>query len=228
VRTGGAAAGLRGRRRLGLVLEGVDAGGGFDADGNQFVEGGDDVARAEFAGILAVVVEILLGEQAVFVADEPVGVEMGGIEFDLELDVLGDGEEGAGGLFDEALAGLGEGVDVGIVAVALVGEGFEAVVLVVAHAVAEDGEEDALLGAVGEEGRELLGVDDADIEVAVGAEDDAVVAVGEEGLAGFVVGEADAGAAGGAAAGLEVVEGGIDGGEVAGGVGGRTTPVALA
>ena len=95
-----------------------------------------------------------------------------------------------------------------------------AVVLVVAHAEAEDGQENALMGAFGDEGGEFGGIGDADVEIAVGAEDDAVVAIGHEVVEGLVVGEPDAGAAGGAAAGLEAFNGGVNGGEIVAG-GGR-------
>jgi hypothetical protein len=92
-------------------------------------------------------------------------------------------------------------VDVGVVAVALVGQLLHRVVVEVAAAEAEDGEEHAALALVLDALDELLVAGQADVEVAVGREDDAVDAVLDEVLAGLRVGEGDAGAAVGRAAG---------------------------
>ena len=84
-------------------------------------------------------------QQPVLVADQPVGADLGRVELDLDLHVLGDRHQRAAHLLDEDLAGLGHRVDVGVVAVALVGERLHLGVLEVAAAEAEDGEEDAAL-----------------------------------------------------------------------------------
>jgi hypothetical protein len=80
------------------------------------------------------------------------------------------------------------------------------VVVEVAAAEAEDGEEHAALALVLDALDELLVAGQADVEVAVGREDDAVDAVLHEVLAGLRVGEGDAGAAVGRAAGLEALQ----------------------
>ena len=104
------------------------------------------VARADLAGVLGVVVEVLVGHDPVFVADQPVRADLGRVELDLDLDVLGDGDQRRAHLLDQHLVGLARRVDVGVVAVALVGELFEVAVLDVAHAEAEHAQEDAALG----------------------------------------------------------------------------------
>ena len=48
-----------------------------DARRNDFVQCGDGVSRADFAGVLLVVVEILVREHAVFVADQAIGAQRG-------------------------------------------------------------------------------------------------------------------------------------------------------
>ena len=155
---GGTGVDATGYRGWGLVFEGIDGGGGWgETDGDDFVEGGDAVAGADFAGVFGVVVEVFLGEETVFVADEAVAGDLGGVEFDLDFDVFGDGDEGAGHLFDQEFAGLAEAVDVAVVAVAFVGEGFHGAVFEVAGAVAEDGEEDAGAGFFGDEFFEVGG-----------------------------------------------------------------------
>ncbi len=196
-------------RWWGLVFEGIDGSSGWgEADGDEFVEGGDAMASADFASVFGVVIEVFFGEQAVFVTDEAVAGDLGGVEFDLDFDVFGDGDEGAGHLFDEDFASLAEAVDVAVVAVAFVGEGFHGAVFEVAGAVAEHAEEDAGAGFLGDEFFEFLRGRDADVEVAIGAEDDAVDAFGDEAGDGLFVSELDAGAAVGGTAGGHVGDGG--------------------
>jgi hypothetical protein len=80
------------------------------------------VARADLAGIHLVVVEILLLQQPVLVADQPVGRHLRRVELHLDLHVLRDRHERAADLLDEQLLRLAPRVDVAVVAVALVGE----------------------------------------------------------------------------------------------------------
>ena len=110
----------------------------------------------------------------------------------------------------EHLARLGQRVDVGVVAVALVGQHLHLRVLDVAGAEAEDGEEDAVLALRFDELFELAVARRADVEVAVGGEDDAVVAAVDEVLFRDVVGELDARAAGRRAARFERLDRGED------------------
>ena len=105
------------------------------------------MAGADFAGVLLVVVEVLGPQHAVLVAEEPVAGHLARVELDLDLHVLGDGDERAGHLLDEHVAGFGAVVDVVVVAVAVVGDGFHHRVVEVAAAEAEHGEED--LGVLG-------------------------------------------------------------------------------
>ena len=55
----------------------------------QLVEGGDGVPGAQLAGVDGVVLERLVGDGAVLVADQAVGGDGGGVEGDLGLGVLG-------------------------------------------------------------------------------------------------------------------------------------------
>ena len=164
------------------------------------------MAGAELTGVLAVVLEVLRGEAAVLVADQAVGGDGVGVPLDLHLHVPGDRDERAGGLVDQHLLGLALRVDVGVVAVALVGQLLHRVVVEVAAAEAEHAEEHAAVALMFDQLDEIVVVGNADVEVAVGGEDDAVDALGDEVLAGLRVGEGDAGPAVGRPAGLEVVD----------------------
>ena len=119
----------------------------LERGGHDFIECGHGVPGADFAGVLRVVFEVFLREHSVFVAQEPIGGHLRGIEFHLDLHVFGHRHEGAGHLVHEDLAGLAEAVDVGVVAVSFIGEGFHGAVLEVAGAVAEHAEEDAALAS---------------------------------------------------------------------------------
>jgi hypothetical protein len=77
------------------------------------------VPRAQLARVLAVVGEVLGRQQAVLVADQPVGVHAPRVELHLQLYVLADGEQGAAHLLHQHLARLQQPVDVRVVAVAV-------------------------------------------------------------------------------------------------------------
>ena len=61
------------------------------------------VPRTDLAGVLGVVVEVLLVQEAVLVADQAVGRDLRGVELDLDLDVLGDRHQRRAHLLDQTL-----------------------------------------------------------------------------------------------------------------------------
>ena len=115
------------------------------------------MTRADLPGVLGVVIEVLLGQQAVFITDESIAAHGGGIELHLNLHVLGDGVESAAHLLHQHFARFAEAVDVGVVAVAFVGQGFHGAILEIAAAKAEHAEEDPGLGLVLDEFFQLFG-----------------------------------------------------------------------
>ena len=128
------------------ALVGLVAPGGQPAaaaGGHDLVERGDLVAGADLAGVDRVVVEILLAQRPVLIADQPVFADIGRVELDLDLDVLGDGEQRRGELLDEHLLRLARAVDVGVVAVPVVGDLLHHRFVVIAGAEAERGQGDA-------------------------------------------------------------------------------------
>ncbi len=94
------------------------------------------MAGADVAGINFVVVEVFVAQGAVGVADEAVFFDGGGVEFDLDFDVLGDGGEGGGELVAQDFSGFFFAVDIAVIAVAGVGDLFHHGFVVVAGAVA--------------------------------------------------------------------------------------------
>ena len=137
--------------------------------------------RADFPGVLGVIVEILGGEHAVFVTDQAVSSHVRGIELDLNLYVFGNGVERAGEFLHEHLLGFAFVVDVTVVPVAFVGEFFELGIFVVAHAEAEDRKEHAaVLGFVLNQRDKFIIPADADVEIPVGAENHAVRAARDQ------------------------------------------------
>jgi hypothetical protein len=73
------------------------------ARGDDLVERGHAVTGADLACVLAVVGEVLVGEDPVLVADEAERLDGVGVERDLDLHVLGDGVQGARRLLDQDL-----------------------------------------------------------------------------------------------------------------------------
>ncbi len=206
----------------GFLVAGAVAGIAFvqrHAGRDDLVERGDAVAGADLAGVLGVVVEVARGEHAVLVADQAVGGNLGRVELDLDLDVLGDGHQGPAELGHQHLLRLGQGVDVGVVAVALVGQHLQRLVLVVAHAVAERGQEDAAAGLVLDQPLQVVQAGHADVEVTIGGQDHPVDAAFDEMLGRDVVSLLDAAGTVGRAAGLQAIDGVQDCAPVAAGRG---------
>src|SRR5690606_23507641 len=108
------------------------------------------------------------------------------------------------------LARLQLAVDVGVVAVAVIGELLELAVLQVAHAESEHGEKRALLALLFDEPHHLRITGHADVEVAVGGEDDAIVAVADVVATRDIVREPDPGATRCRAPRLELIDCGKD------------------
>ena len=102
------------------------------------------------------------------------------------------------------LAGFFLAVDVAIGAVAFVSQFFQAIVLVVAHAESEHGEEDARLGFLGDQLLQARATAGAHVEVAVGAENHAVGSALDVVLSCYFVGQRDSCPAGSAAACIEL------------------------
>jgi homocysteine S-methyltransferase len=80
------------------------------------------VPGAELAGVDRVVAEVAVGDVAVLVAEQTPALDRHGVEFDLDLGVLGDRLERARQVLDEDPPRLGERVRIVIAPVALVGE----------------------------------------------------------------------------------------------------------
>ena len=183
---------------------------GSRARRNHLVEGGDGVAGADLARVHPVVAEVLAGQHPGLVADQPVLAHRGRVELHLDLHVLRDGEEHRGGLVDEGLAGFVQAVDVGGVAVAVLGEALHERVVVVAHAEPEHGEEHPALALAGDEALELVRIGDPDVEVTVRREDHPVDPALHEVPLGEKVCLPDPLRAGRRTARVEVFEGGED------------------
>ena len=109
------------------------------------VDRGHRVARADLAGIDAVVVEVLALQRPRLVADQPVFGDGLRIELDLDLHVLGDREDRRRRILHQHLLGLGQRVDIGGRAVAVLGDRLHHLVVQIAAAEAEHRQEHAAL-----------------------------------------------------------------------------------
>jgi len=193
-----------------LVFQVVHRRDGCRAGGNQLVEGGDPLSGAHLAGVFGIVLEILIGQHAVFIAEQAKGADLGRIELHLDLDVVGLGKEVAAAFLDQHLFRLQQRIDIGIVAIAGIGENLHRVIMVIAHAETQHGQIDAALAFVLDQALQLITAGDAHVEIAVRGQNDAVVALGHEALFRHLVGGDDAARGVGGTAGVEVVDGGRD------------------
>ena len=162
------------------------------ASRDDLVERGHSVPGTDFPSVYFVVVKILLGQQAVFITDQAVAGDAGGVEFHLDFYILGDGEQCGSHLFDQHFAAFADRVDVGVVAVAFVGKRLHGAVLQISCAKAEHGKEDARFAFCLDEFLQATLVGDPDIEISIGAEDHSVVAALEKILTSRFVGLLDA------------------------------------
>ncbi len=138
------------------------------------------MASADLPGIFFIVVEVLMREDAVLVANQLVGAHGAGIELHLDLHVLGDGHERRASFGNQHSPGLVQRVQVRVVAVAAVGQLLHRRILEIAGANAEHREEDALLALLFNQAYQLALARHPDVEVSVCGKDDAVDAALDE------------------------------------------------
>ena len=162
------------------------------------------MAAAHVAGVLLVVAEVFVLEDAVLVADQPIGLHAVVVELDLQLHVLGDHHQRRP-LIEKQLASFVHRVDVGVVPIAIMCELFELAVLEVVHAEAEDCQVDARLPLLFDQPDEFALTRDTHIEVAICGQDHAIDAALDEALGCLGIGTLDAAAAVGRTAGRETL-----------------------
>ena len=168
------------------------------------------MAGANLSGILAIVVEVLVLEDPVLVANQPIGADGVRIELNLDLHVLGDGHERRARFLHEHAMRLVDRIEVGVVPIALVRQLLHRRVFQVAGTDAEDREKHAALPLALDQPHQVVLIDHADVEVAVGGEDHAIDAALEELLARGLIREANARAAVGRAARLQLGDRPVD------------------
>ena len=178
--------------------------------GHDFIQRRHCVPCANFAGIDLVVVEILTLQGAVFIAQQSVFADLGGVEFHLQFHILCDHGQGRAELLHQHLARFTQVVDVGVVAIARVGQLFHQVFVVVIHTEAKGGQGHAAFALGHRHLLEAVEVADAHVEVTVGGQQDAVDTLVDKTFAGHLVGQFDAGRACGGATGGELVDGVAD------------------
>jgi hypothetical protein len=95
------------------------------------------VPGADLAGVHFVVAEVVVRHVAIFIADQPVALHRLRVELDLNLGVPGNRQQRAGEFVHKDALGLLHRIDVGVEAVAVVGQLLHQRVVVVAHAQAD-------------------------------------------------------------------------------------------
>ena len=126
--------------------------------------------RAQIARILGVIIEILVGQTAVVVPNQPIRRDLGGIEFHLDLGILGHREEGARQFLHDHPPGLTQRVDGIGHTVAVVGQHFHAVIPHDGRAVAKDGKTNAIAPLLLDQLHQFILAAGPDIEITVGEE----------------------------------------------------------
>src|SRR5437867_1914911 len=163
------------------------------------------MARTHVSGILLVIVEVLGAEDAILIADQPVRGHLRRVEFDLDLDVLGNRHEGGAHLLHEDLTGFVQPIDKGVIAMPPIGklhqEGILEIVTETQHR-----QEDPALRFVFNESHQIVLIGDADVEVSVCRQNDAIHSAVDEVRNGHVIRGLDTGSAIRAALGLETFD----------------------
>ena len=101
---------------------------------------------AHLACIDLVITEVVVGHVAIFIADQAVACHRFRVEIDLDLGIFGNGLQRAGQVIDKEAARFFNIIDIGVEAIPLVGQLFHQRVIVVAHAHADRGHQNALGG----------------------------------------------------------------------------------
>ncbi len=169
------------------------------------------VPGADLAGVHRVVAEILVGDGPVLKAHQPVAGHHIWIKVHLYLGVHGDGLQRARQAVHKEPLRLGQGVDVGIEPVAIVGQLLHQHVVIVAHAKADAGHGDPLAGIAADHLPDRAGTRAAHICHPVGAEDHAVDAPRLEGPVGPLVAQVQPRLGVGRSLGLQAPDGIQDG-----------------
>ena len=138
-----------------------------------------------------IIVEVLIVQHAVLVADEAVLGDSVLVELDLDFDISGDDLEGAGELCAEDALGLLDAVDVEVVAVAFIRQVLHVVVVVVPQTIPHARQADLLLTIFLDHVEQRI-ARFADVEVAIRQNDHAIVAAWFLGRLGHLVGRDDA------------------------------------
>lgn len=108
--------------------------------GYDLVKRRDAQSCSDVAALFRVVVEVRVFEQTVFITDQPVSHNSGRIEFNLKFDIFRHREERARQLLNENPLRLLERIDVGVIAVPLIGELFKGGVFVIADSKTQHGQ----------------------------------------------------------------------------------------
>ena len=102
------------------------------------------MACSNFASIFPVVIEILRIKDSILVSNQSIGGNICGIEFDLDFDILGDGNERARELFQQDLSCFGVGVDECVVSIPFPADLLEHCIVVVTHSKSQNGQVDTV------------------------------------------------------------------------------------
>ena len=162
---------------------------------------GTDVARIDL-----VIAEILARQRPVLVTNQAVFCHGGRVELDLYLDILRNGQQRRGHLVYQCLARLAQGVDIGIVTVADIGQLLHQVVVVVAAAKPQGRQTNTARAPLLDQLLQHFKIDGTDIEITVGRQDDTVNAVLDKGLLRQSIGQPDSGTPIGRAPGRQPIQ----------------------
>ena len=163
------------------------------------------MAGAQLTAVLGVVAKLTRRQPPVLVAEQAIAGDATRVELDLQLHVLGDGHHAGAELLDQHPPRLGQAIDVGVDAVAAVGQRLQPIVTQIALAETEHRQEHIVPLLFVDELVQLVDRRDADVEIAVGGQQHAVDTLHPV-VAGQLVGPADATFTVRAAGGAQVAE----------------------
>ena len=125
---------------------------------------------AQIARIFGVVVEVLVGQTTVVVPNQPIRRDLGGIEFHLDLGILGHREEGARQFLHDHPPGLPQRVDGIGHTITVVGQHLHAVIPNDGCAVAKDGKTNAVAPLLLDQLDQFILAAGTDVEITIGEE----------------------------------------------------------
>jgi len=190
-----------------LILQRVHGSGFFfGTRRNDFIKRRDRMPGSQLARVFFVIIEIFSREHPFFIPNQAIGLDLRGIELDLEFHVLRDREKRGPEFLHQYFLGFHNGIDIKVVTVALIGQLLHLRIFDIPRSESEHRQENAVRTLRFDQAYHLCIAGCADIKISVCSKNDAVIAAFDEILFGDLIRKLNPLAARGRTAGAQILD----------------------